>query len=102
MLLKLIPSENNKKKWTAVFKIENKIKKVSFGDPEREDYLSHKDIDRRKAYLRRHQKDLKTNNPLRPGYLAYYVTWSGFKQEKRPTTDLRKLIKLYNNKFFKK
>jgi hypothetical protein len=103
VLIKIQPSKSKTKKWTALFRMpDNKFKSVSFGDPDRDDFLTHKDLDRRKAYLRRHQKDLRTKDPLRPGYLAYYITWSGFKQPARPTTDMKKLITMYNKKFFKK
>lgn len=100
-LIKLEKSSNPKKKWNALFRMpNNKFKTVSFGSPNMDDYLQHKDTERRERYLKRHQKDLRTNDPLRPGYLAYYITWSGFKQEGKPTTNKSKLIKMYNKKFF--
>jgi len=103
VLIKLEASKNPKKKWNAVFRMpKNKFKTVSFGSPSMEDYLSHKDVERRERYLKRHARDLKTKDPLRPGYLAYYLTWSGFPQEGKPTTNKKKLIKMYNEKFFKK
>jgi len=103
VLIKLEKSKNPKKKWNAVFRMEgNKFKTVSFGSPNMEDYLQHRDVERRERYLKRHERDLKTNDPLRAGYLAYYLTWSGFKQSGKPTTDKKKLIKMYNNMFFKK
>eukprot|EP01049_Picozoa_sp_SAG25_P013072 SAG25_NODE_1926_length_2139_cov_147.309651_2_plen_106_part_00 len=103
VLIKLVPSSNPKRKWSATFRMPgNKFKTVSFGDPNRDDYLKHKDVKRRDAYLKRHARDLRTNDPLRAGYLAYYLTWSGFPQSGKPTTDKRKLIKMYNAKFFKK
>ena len=103
VLIKLVKSANPKKKWTATFRMPgNKFKSVSFGDPNLEDYLQHKDVERRDRYLKRHARDLRTNDPLRPGFLAYFLTWSGFEQSGKPTTDKRKLIKMYNAKFFKK
>lgn len=103
ILISVKSSANPKKKWTATFRMEkNKFKSVSFGDPNREDYLAHKDVERRNRYLSRHARDLKTNDPLRAGYLAYYITWSGFKQDGKPTTSIPKLIRMYNKKFFKK
>mgnify|MGYP003642928695 FL=1 len=103
ILLKIETSKNPKKKWNAIYRLEgDKFKTVSFGDPKAEDYLKHNDLKRRDAYLTRHQKDLKTNNPLRPGFLSYYITWSGFEQKGRPTRSIPKLIKMYNSKFFKK
>lgn len=103
ILIKLEPSKNPKKKWNAVFRLEdNKFKTVSFGDPKRDDFLKHNDLKRRELYLKRHERDLRTGDPLRAGFLAYYITWSGFEQKGRPTRSIPKLIKMYNKKFFKK
>ena len=102
ILLKISPSKNPKKKWNALFRLEgDKFKTVSFGDPKTEDFLVHNDLKRRELYLKRHEKDLRTNDPLRPGFLAYYITWSGFEQKGRPTRSIPKLIKMYNSKFYK-
>ena len=108
VLLSVKKSTNPKKKWTALFRMPNtktgkeRFKSVSFGSPTMEDYLEHKDVERRERYLKRHERDLRTKDPLRAGYLAYYITWSGFPQKGKPSTDIRKLIKMYNKKFFKK
>ena len=103
ILIKVEPSKKPTKKYNAVFRMpENKFKTVSFGSPSMEDYLQHKDLERRDRYLKRAKNQLKTGNPLKPSYLSYYWSWSGFKQEGKPTTNKKKLIQLYNNKFFKK
>jgi len=103
ILLKIEPSKKSTKKYNALFRMEkNKFKTVSFGAPKMEDYLQHKDLERRERYLKRHEKDLKTNDPLRAGYLSYYISWSGFEQTGKPTTSKKKLIQMYNKKFFKK
>tara|TARA_R100000353_G_scaffold63861_1_gene50013 strand:- start:3047 stop:3379 length:333 start_codon:yes stop_codon:yes gene_type:complete len=108
ILLSVKKSSNPKKKWTALFRMPNtkdgkeKFKSVSFGSPNMEDFLAHKDLQRRSNYLSRHKSDLRTNDPLRPGFLAYYITWSGFNQKGKPTTSIPKLIRMYNKKFFKK
>jgi hypothetical protein len=103
ILIKLEPSKNPRKKWNAVFRLEgNKFKTVSFGDPKRDDFLKHNDLKRRDNFLSRSQRNLRTGDPLRPGFLSYYITWSGFEQKGRPTRSIPKLIKMYNKKFFKK
>lgn len=103
ILIKVEKSKKPTKKYNAVFLIEgNKFKTVSFGSPNMEDYLQHKDVERRDRYLKRHERDLKTNDPLRPGYLSFFYSWSGFKQTGKPTTNKKKLIKMYNKRFFKK
>jgi hypothetical protein len=103
ILLKIEPSKKSTKKYNAVFRMpKNTFKTVSFGSPKMEDYLQHKDLERRERYLKRAKNQLKTGNPLKPSYLSYYISWSGFKQTGKPTTDKKKLIQMYNKKFFKK
>lgn len=81
------------KKYQAVF-YDNKSKKervVRFGLKGSEDYLMHKDGERRSRYLERHKKDLRTNDPTRPGYLSYWISWG-------PSTSLGKNVTLYREK----
>jgi len=40
-----------------------------------DDYTISKDKEQRERYRTRHKKDLETNDPTKPGYLAYYVLW---------------------------
>ena len=92
-LLKVIPSKNNKYKYTAFFKLDNgKEKKQSFGASGMSDYTINKDKDRREKYRKRHLKDLNTNDPLRAGYLSYYLLWGD-------STILEKNIIDYKKKF---
>ena len=89
-LLKVVKLVNDSKKYEAIFLLDNgKEKKVKFGsfgyrdftlinDKNSKFYLP-KTLDRnvvKDSYLRRHQKDLKTNDPTRPGYLSYYLLWN--------------------------
>ena len=88
-LLRIVKSSNPSKKWEAVFIVEGKEKKVSFGSAGMRDYtlvsnkLSKfylpKLVDRnvvRDSYRRRHKKDLETKDPMRAGYLSYYLLWN--------------------------
>ena len=76
-LLKVTPSENKNKRYTAHFKTDDgKIKVVSFGSPDHDNFTIHKDEKRKRAYLARHKKDLRTNDPMRAGYLSYYLLWN--------------------------
>lgn len=88
-LLKVIPSLNKAKKWTAVFMVDGKEKSTSFGSSGMRDYtlISNKSskwylpkiLDRnvvRDSYRRRHKKDLETKDPTRAGYLSYYLLWN--------------------------
>tara|TARA_R100000541_G_scaffold42011_1_gene49372 strand:- start:263 stop:598 length:336 start_codon:yes stop_codon:yes gene_type:complete len=90
-LLKIIPSKNKKKKWTAYFLIDPKTKKekaVSFGASGYRDFTlmsskSSKFYEKdkkvrekvKKAYQARHAKD-PINSPMTAGSLSYWVLWN--------------------------
>lgn len=91
-LLKIEASKNKKKRYDAHFKKDDgKIKVVSFGSPDHDNFTIHKNEKRKRAYLARHKKDLETKDPTRPGYLSYYLTWN------KPT--LQASIKDYKSRF---
>lgn len=94
-LLKIVPApKGSPKKYVAFFKdkITGKEKKVGFGARGFQDYTQHRSIERRNAYRKRHEKDLKTNDPTRAGYLSYYILWGD-------STSIRKNIAEYRKKF---
>lgn len=96
-LLKVVKSEKQGKKWKAIFKLDNgKEKTTHFGfkNPNdlKNDYTLHKDKERRRRYRIRHEKDLKTNDPTRAGYLSYFLLWGN-------STSLKQNIKDYKKKF---
>lgn len=81
------------KKYDALFTYEDgKTKKTSFGSAGMSDYTIHKDKERRQRYRDRHQKDLKTKDPTRAGYLAWHLLWGN-------STSLRENIKAYKKRF---
>ena len=86
------PSDSKTKKYTALFMIDGKEKKVSFGAKGYTDYLLSKDKERRDRYRKRHAKDLKTGDPTRAGYLSYYLLWGD-------STSLQQNIKSYKKRF---
>ena len=57
-----------------------------------EDYTQHHDTERREAYRSRHEKDLKTGDPHRAGYLSYYILWGD-------STSLAKNLADYKRRF---
>ena len=88
-LLRIVKSSNQSKKWDAIFMVDGKEKKVSFGQSGARDYTLINDknskfylpkiLDRnvvRDSYKRRHIKDLETKDPMRAGYLSYYLLWN--------------------------
>lgn len=92
-LLKIVKSVKPGKKYTAIFEDEDtgRQKRTHFGASGMEDYTIHKDPERAKRYRTRHQKDLKTGDPTRAGYLSYYILWN--------TPSLRENIRIYKSKF---
>lgn len=92
-LLKVVKSDRKEKRFTAIFFDGKKEKKVHFGlkNPKKGTFIDHKDETLKKNYRARHQKDLKTNDPLRPGYLSYYLLWN------KPT--LKESIEDYKKRF---
>jgi hypothetical protein len=74
-LLSVVDSTNPKKRYTAIFDVDGRQKKVHFGDPKMESYVMHHDKERRERYRSRHARDLRTNDPMRPGFLSYYLLW---------------------------
>jgi hypothetical protein len=98
-LEKVIPSTAKGKKYTAIFCMcegkskccDNDKKKVHFGSAGMDDYTITKDEEQKERYLKRHKKDLRTNDPMRAGYLSYYLLWN------KPT--LQESIKDYKKKF---
>ena len=81
------------KKLTAVFYKDNKkIKTSHFGSAGMDDYTITKDKEQRKRYRDRHRKDLQTKDPMKAGYLSYYLLWGD-------STSLRANISSYKKRF---
>lgn len=92
-LEKVKASNHSKYKYEASFldRNTNKTTITRFGSKGSEDYLMHKNPERRRAYIRRHEKDLRTNNPTRAGYLSYWLSWG-------PTTSMKENLAAYRQK----
>jgi hypothetical protein len=93
-LIALLDSDNPKKRYTAVFDIDGRHKRVSFGDPNMESYIIHHDKERRERYRSRHAKDLRTNDPMRPGFLSYYLLWGDSRSLAKNIATYKKLFDL--------
>ena len=92
-LISVMPSDSTTKKYIAEFKLDNdKIKKVNFGQKGYSDYTINKDKKRRDSYRARHEKDLLTKDPTRPGYLSYFLLWGD-------SVSLKENIKTFKSKF---
>jgi len=86
-------SDKSGKKYMAVFEKDNgRSKTTHFGQAGAPDYTLTGDKERRRLYRQRHQKDLKTNDPTRAGYLSYYILWGN-------STSIQKNIRDYKKRF---
>ena len=90
-LLEIVKAKNKNKKYTAIFEIDDKIKKISFGASGYQDYTLTKNKEKRKLYRARHKKD-RIDNPLTPGALSWYILWGD-------STDINKNIQNFKKKF---
>jgi len=82
----------DKKKMAIFYEDGKKIKTVHFGASGMQDYLQTKDKEQRKRYRQRHESDLKTKDPMRAGYLAWFLLWGN-------STSLDENIKDYKKRF---
>jgi len=82
----------DKKKMAIFYEDGKKIKTVHFGASGMDDYTKTKDKEQRKRYRQRHEKDLKTKDPMKAGYLSYYILWGN-------STSLDENIKDYKKRF---
>jgi hypothetical protein len=64
------------KKYEIIFEKNGKKYTRKFGASGMSDYTIHKDKDRRERYISRHKKDLRTGDPMKPGYLSMYILWN--------------------------
>ena len=94
-LVKIVKSDKPGKKMMAVFrnKKTGREKVTHFGDATMSDYTKHKNNKRKGNYQGRHEKDLATGDPTRPGYLSYYILWG-------KSTSRRENIAAYKRRFF--
>jgi hypothetical protein len=68
--------KGNSKKYEIAFEKNGKMYTRKFGAAGMSDYTIHKDKERRERYISRHKKDLRTNDPMKPGYLSMYILWN--------------------------
>lgn len=89
-LCRVEKSEKEDKKFDAIFRDKKcpcstkvdkpecgaKQKIVSFGAKGMSDYTKHKDPERKKRYLERHEKNEDWEDPLTPGALSRWILWN--------------------------
>jgi hypothetical protein len=81
------------KKYKMVFydAMRKKIKSVSFGDSNYQDFTQHNDIQRKMNYISRHKNNENWNDPQTAGALSYFLLWN--------KTSLSASYKDFRNKF---
>jgi len=93
-LIDLVKSQNPDKKFRAVFVDEKtgRKRKTDFGAKGYDDYTLTHDKEQRERYRARHQKDLKTGDATRAGFLAREILWG-------PSTNIQKNLAAYKSKY---
>ena len=93
MYIQISKSKLEGKKFTAIFMIDNKEKKIHFGAKGYSDYTINKDPMRKKAYIKRHIKEAKLwiNTPNSPAALSRWILWEN--------TSMKDAIKNFKTKF---
>ena len=94
-IIKIKKLKKGKKKYCIEFKKGDKKITRKFGARGMSDFTIHNDVKRRDRYIKRHKKDLKTNDPTRPGYLSMYILWNK-KTFKASLADYKKRLNKYN------
>ena len=87
-LLRIVKSSNPNKKYDAIFMVDGKQKKISFGSSNYRDFVLINDKDSKfylpkildrevvkSSYIRRHEKREDWTNPLTAGALSRYILW---------------------------
>ena len=64
------------KKYEITFLKNGKKYVRKFGAAGMSDFTIHKDKKRRERYISRHKKDLKSKDPMKPGYLSMFILWN--------------------------
>ena len=92
-LVRLEKSDRPEKKYMATFESDSgRTKTTHFGAAGMDDYTLTKDKEQRERYRERHQKDLRTRDPSRAGFLSMEILWG-------PTTSVMKNLEIYKRKY---
>ena len=94
-VIKFKKLKGGKKKYEITFEKNGKTYVRKFGAQGMSDFTKHKDRKRRESYISRHKKDLRTNDPMRPGYLSMYILWNK-PSVKASLADYKRRLGVYN------
>jgi len=87
--------KGSSKKYEITFEKNGKMYTRKLGAAGMSDYTIHKDKERRERYISRHKKDLRTNDPMKPGYLSMYILWNK-PSVKTSLADYKRRLNVYN------
>ena len=74
-MLECVEEINESKRFRAYFS-DGTITKFGQTDPKMGTYIDHQDKELKKNYIKRHLKDLETNDYKRAGYLSMFLLWN--------------------------
>ena len=94
-LLDIDKAEDGKHKYKVVIlnTETNRKNTVKFGSVDYEDYTIHKDDERKRLYIERHQKNENWNDPSTSGFWSRWILWNK-KTFKASLSDTIKKFKL--------
>jgi len=72
-MLKCVEEVNESKRFKAYFS-DNTTTKFGQTNPKMGTYIDHQDKELKKNYLKRHLKDLETNDYTKPGFLSIFIS----------------------------
>ena len=74
-MLKCIEEVNESKRFKAYIK-DGTITRFGQTNPKTGTFIDHKDKTLKRNYIKRHLKDLETNDYTRAGYLSLFLLWN--------------------------
>ena len=75
-MLRSVKEINEKNKRFKAYFTDGTTTKFGQSNPKQGTFIDHKDKTLRKNYIKRHFKDLNTNDFTRPGFLSLFISWN--------------------------
>ena len=92
-MLKCIEEINEKNKRFKAYFTDGTTTKFGQSNPKQGTFIDHNDKTLKRNYIKRHLRDLNTNDYTRAGYLSLFLLWD------KPT--LKESITTYNTRILK-
>ena len=96
-MLKCVEEINEKNKRFKAYFTDGTTTKFGQSNPKQGTFIDHKDMTLKRNYIKRHLKDLDTNDYTRAGYLSMFLLWNK-ETLKESIKDYNRRIK--NNDFY--